>query len=152
MMTNPILPPSFSPEHIIVRMPNWLGDLVMATPILADLRLHWPKAKLTVMCQGILGTVLQEDPHINHVFNFKRPKGWFDRQAKKNILSELKQGNYDLGLLLTNSFSSAFRFWQGNIPHRVGYATHGRGWLLNYPISFPPQKKVNTSSSLIKCY
>lgn len=140
-MRQQVLPLSFSPGHIIVRMPNWLGDLVMATPILTDLRHHWPKAKITAMCQGILGTVIREDPHIDALFEFKRPNGWFDHQGQKALIHRLKEEKADLALLLTNSFSSAYWFWRGNIPHRVGFATHGRSWLLNHPIPFPPQRK-----------
>ena len=72
-MASQFPPLSLSPKHIIVRMPNWLGDLVMATPILTDLRHHWPEAKITAQCQGILSTVIQEDPHIDEVLDFKRP-------------------------------------------------------------------------------
>ena len=37
-MTNTATPwPSEPPKNIIVRMPNWIGDLVMATPVLEDL-------------------------------------------------------------------------------------------------------------------
>jgi heptosyltransferase II len=131
---------SLTPQNIIVRMPNWLGDLVMATPILSDLRYRWPQAKITALCQGILGIVIQEDPHIDHVISFKRPSGWFRRQNQKDILTDLTNGQYDLGLLLTNSLSSAWWFWRGNVQNRVGYATHGRGLLLNHSIHFPDRR------------
>lgn len=128
--------PSLNPENIIVRMPNWLGDLVMATPVLEDLRQRWPKAKITAMCQGNIGTVLAEDPYINEVFHFKRPSGWI-RHSPKEIIEPLRQGRYDLGILLTNSFSSANWFWRGHVQNSIGYATHWRSWFLNYPIPFP---------------
>lgn len=139
-MKSSIFSPSSPPNHIIVRMPNWLGDLVMATPILADLRRHWPNTKITAMCQGALGAVIQEDPHVNHLFQFKRPSGWFDHQNRKNILSSLKREKYEMGLLLTNSFSSAYLFWRSKILHRIGFASHQRSWLLNHPIPFPPER------------
>lgn len=129
------------PRHIIVRMPNWLGDLVMATPILTDLRHHWPEAKITVSCQGILGTVIQEDPHIDDILPFKRPSSWLNLKAHQEILKPLKQGSYDLGVLLTNSLSSAWWFWRGAIQNRIGYATHGRSWLLDHAIPFPLQRE-----------
>lgn len=137
--TLPLLP-GFSPENIIVRMPNWLGDLVMATPVLADLRHHWPKAKITAMCQGAVGDILQEDPHLDEVLKFKRPSGWLHRAVHHDIIHPLRQGRYDLGILLTNSFSSAWWFWRGHIQNRIGYATHWRSCLLDYAIPFPPQK------------
>jgi len=122
-------------------MPNWLGDLVMATPLLADLRSHWPNAEITAMCQGILGSVIHQDPHIDRVLNFKHPKGYLNHQAYQDIVAPLKQRCYDLGILLTNSFSSAYWFWRGKVRHRLGYARHGRSLLLNHPIPFPPEGK-----------
>lgn len=130
------------PKNIIVRMPNWLGDLVMATPILADMRLHWPKAKITAMCQGGLGSVIQEDPHIDEILKFNRPSGWLHRQVHGDIIAPLRKGQYDLGILLTNSFSSAWWFWRGKVKNRLGFATHGRSWLLDFPIAFPAARKT----------
>lgn len=130
---------AFVPRNIIIRMPNWLGDAVMATPVLTDLRHHWPEAKISAMCQGGVGEIIQSDPHIDELLNFKRPSGWFHRQTHGDIISPLRQGQYDLGLLLTNSFSSAWWFWRGHVSHRVGFATHWRSWLLNHPVPLPPQ-------------
>jgi len=137
--TLPLLP-RFSPENIIVRMPNWLGDLVMATPVLADLRHFWPQAKITAMCQGGLGDILEHDPHIDEVLKFKKPNGWLHRSMHATIQSTLAQGHYDLGILLTHSFSSAWWFWKGKVKNRVGYAANLRSALLDYPIPFPPTK------------
>lgn len=130
----------FSPENIIVRMPNWLGDLVMATPILSDLRHHWPKSKITAMCQGSTGEILKEDPHIDEILNFKKPNGWLHRKKHGDVLLPLKQGNYDLGILTTNSFSSAWLFWKGNVANTIGFDTFPRRWLIDYPIPFPKER------------
>lgn len=138
-----------NPKNIIVRMPNWLGDLVMATPILKDLRNHWPEAKITALCQGALTSIVQNDPHIDEVMTFKRPKKWFNKEESHAILDPLNKGEYDLGILLTNSFSSAWWFWRANIPNRVGFATHCRSLLLNHPIPFPENKD---KQHLVKTY
>lgn len=132
---------TFQPKNIIVRMPNWLGDLVMATPILSDLHHHWPEAKITACCQGAVGSVIQEDPHVNEFIYFKRSKEK-KQQDQKEFLSSLKQGQYDLGVLLTNSFSSAWWFWRGEVKNRIGYATHWRRCLLNHPIPFSPNRNT----------
>jgi len=98
-MWKPGFDPQFSPKNIIVRMPNWLGDLVMATPVLADLRGHWPNAKITAMCQNGIGTVLLGNHHIDEILNFKRPNGWIHRITHGGIVEPLRQGHYDLGVL-----------------------------------------------------
>lgn len=130
------------PKNIVVRMPNWLGDFVMATPILTDLHHHWPETKIIAMCQGVLGTVIQEDKHINGLINFKRPKLWSNRNYENEMIKPLQKDHFDLGILLTNSMSSAYWFWRGDVQNRLGYATFGRGLFLNYPIPFPEKRKT----------
>ncbi len=132
---------SLQPKNIIIRMPNWLGDLVMATPVLTDLRHQWPQAKITAMCQGALGLVLQEDPHVDEIFNFKKPSGWIHRHEHNEIIESLRKGHYDLGILLTNSLSSAWRYWRGDVKNKIGYATHLRSWLLDFAIPYPDNKE-----------
>ena len=135
---------SSPPKNIIVRMPNWLGDFIMAIPILTDLRHHWPETKITAMCQGLLGTIIQEDKNIDSFLPFKKSKGLnglLNKKTNQETLSFLKEKKFDLGILLTNSFSSAYLFWKGNVQHRIGYATHGRSLLLNYPIPFSTKRE-----------
>ena len=128
----------FEPKNIIVRMPNWLGDTVMATPILADLRRHWEKAFITAMCQANVAPLLTEDPHLNEVYSFKRPSGWIHRSQHLEIIDTIRKGEYDLGILLTNSFSSAWWFWRGRVKNKIGYADNFRSFLLDKAIAYPP--------------
>lgn len=142
------------PKKIIVRMPNWLGDLVMATPILEDLRNHWKNAEITAMCQSNVAPLLKEDPHVDQVFSYKRPSGWIHLLQHWDVIEPLQIGQYDLGILLTNSFSSAWWFWRGQVQNRVGFATHWRSLLLNKAIPFPErvesQHLVITYKSLLE--
>lgn len=133
---------SQAPENIIVRMPNWIGDAVMATPILADLKNQWKQAKLTVMCQNPIGNVLQNNPYIDEIFNFKRPSGWIHRLHRSDLVEFLQEGKYDLGVLLTNSFSSAWWFMRGHVKNRLGYRGRFRSFLLDYPVEIP--KNIET--------
>lgn len=134
--------PDKEPKNIIVRMPNWLGDLVMATPILHDIHQRWPKASITAMCQSNVATLLQHDPNISEVFSFKKPSGWIHRFRHLDITEKLQRGNYDLGILLTNSFSSAWWFWRGKVGNRIGFAGNMRSLLLNKALPFPVNKET----------
>jgi len=131
-----------NPKNIIIKMPNWLGDLVMATPVLADVHAKWPEAQITAMCQSNVAAVLQKDPNVHEVFSYKRPNGWIPHQQHLDIINTIRQGNYDLGILLTNSLSSAWWFWQGRVKYRIGYAGNLRSWLLTKAVPFPPQKET----------
>lgn len=141
---------NINPQNIIVRMPNWLGDLVMATPILADLRSHWPEAKITAMCQNNVGGLLKNDPNVDELFLFKRPSGWVHREHYRDILKPLGHGNYDLGVLLTNSFSSAWWFRFGGVKNIIGFADHWRSLLLDQAVPYPKSRKEIHQVTLYK--
>lgn len=126
-----------SPKKIIVRMPNWIGDLVMATPILTDLRKAFPEAEITAMCRSPLEELLCEDPEIDELFSFSKNNKFGRRSEKRNIIEKLRRGNYDLGILLTHSLSSAWWFWQGHVKNRLGYDGRGRRLLLTQPVPMP---------------
>ena len=141
------------PQNILVRMPNWLGDLVMATPVLADLRLRFPNARLTAMCKKPIAQLLEHDQHIDELFAFTKPSGWISH-LDREIVRPLRSSNYDLGVLLTNSLSSAWWFWRGGVRHRLGYPGHFRRFLLDktppYPQNIESQHLVVTYKSLLE--
>ncbi|HSX12746.1 MAG TPA: lipopolysaccharide heptosyltransferase II [Rhabdochlamydiaceae bacterium] len=126
-------------KNIIVRMPNWIGDLVMATPILADLRKTYPKAKITAMCRAPVCDLIKEDPEIDELFCFSKTSGFPRKSDKKNVIEKLKMGKYDLGVLLTHSFSSCWWFWRGGVGHRLGYDCNGRRILLTKSVRLPEE-------------
>lgn len=128
--------PKETPTNIIVRMPNWLGDLVMATPLLKDLRNYYQNARITAMCQSNAAALLQQNPYIDEILSFNKPNGWLHYQHR-DIIDPLRFGNYDLGVLTTNSISSAWWFWMGHVKNRIGYATNLRSFLLDKAVPLP---------------
>ena len=128
---------SLMPRNIIVRMPNWIGDLVMATPILSDLRKTYPNAHITAMCRSPICELLKEDPEIDELFCFSKSSGFGRRSERRNVIEKLRKGDYDLGILLTHSFSSAWWFWFGKVQYRLGYDCNGRKFLLTHSMPFP---------------
>lgn len=125
-------------RSIIVRMPNWIGDLVMATPILTDLRKNYPNARITAMARAPISDLLLSDPDIDELFCFTKMSSFSRRSDKKNLIEKLCLGKYDLGVLLTHSLSSAWWFWQGRVKVRLGYDCNGRRLLLTHPVALPP--------------
>lgn len=144
----------YQPEKIIVRMPNWIGDLVMATPILTDLRKAYPKAHITAMCRTPISDLLLEDREIDELFCFSKGNRFGRRNDKRDIVEKLRRGKYDLGILLTHSFSSAWWFWLGRVKRRLGYQGSGRSFLLTDKLPLPKnvheQHLVETYKMLLR--
>ncbi len=128
------------PKTILVRMPNWIGDLVMATPVLTDLRNAFPNASITAMCRRPICELLKEDASIDELFCFTKPENKFLRREPRDIIAKIEQGKFDTVILLTNSFSSAWWCRLGKIPRRIGYPDHFRRLLLTDPVPRPKEK------------
>ncbi len=141
-------------RNIVVRMPNWIGDMVMATPVLTDLRNAYPNARITAMCRAPICDLLKNDPEVDELFCFSKTSSFSRRSDKKNIIGKLRHGKYDLGVLLTHSLSSSWWFWQGKIENRLGYDCNGRHFFLSHPVPLPSnverQHLVHTYKMLLE--
>lgn len=134
--------PSPPPKNILLKMPNWIGDLVMATPTIADVRKRFPDARITVMCQSNVAPLLKNDPSVNEVYSYKRPSGWIRRLEHSDVIQEIQRNNYDLGILFTHSFSSAWWLWRGGVKNLIGFSGNLRSWMLKKAVPFPAQMKT----------
>jgi len=130
-------------QKIIVRLPNWIGDFVMATPVLTDLRRRFPTARITAMCPWPICELIKHDPAIDDLLCFSQCENdSAKRQNFLHIIQKLRMGKYDLGVLLTNSFSSAWWFSLGRVKRRLGYALDWRSLLLTDRME-PPETKIH---------
>jgi len=137
------------PKNIIIRMPNWIGDLIMATPVLTDVRRAFPDAHITAMSRTPICELLQHDADIDELFAFRKASGLGRRSDKRDIIEKLRRGKYELGILLTHSFSSAWWFWQGKVERRLGYNCNARRFLLTDRTALP--EKIH-SQHLVATY
>ncbi len=122
----------------------------MATPLLKDLKSAFPNVKITAMCQGIIGDLLVKDPHIDEIFQFSRPSGWIHRVHNRHILNPIHHGEFDTGLLTTNSFSSAWWFFRGGVKRRIGFRSGIRAPLLTDPLPFPEDRSTSHQVGVYK--
>ena len=121
-----------SPRSILIRAPNWVGDVVMCTPALRSLRKRFPQARISLLIKPSLRKVLENFPHIDEIIEWD-PRG--RHRGLKNYISfvrMLRQRRFDLGIAMTSSFSSAQLLFLAGIPVRAGYSRNGRGFLLTH--------------------
>ena len=124
-------------------MPNWIGDAVMASPIPKQIKKKWPMALITLMASEPIASIFQKDPNMDKFLIFEK------EESHRSLINELKSKEFDLGLLLTNSFSSAWLFYRAKIPYRVGYSKDFRSPLLSKKLPYPRKK---TSEHMIQTY
>jgi heptosyltransferase-2 len=115
-------------RRILVRLPNWLGDTVMALPMLRALGAAAPQAEL--WCLGPWANpLLEAEPGVS-----RRMDVPVRGPARRRLLRDLEQAGLDLALLTTNSFGTAFEAWRSGARWRIGFAGDGRSALLTHAV------------------
>ncbi len=117
-----------SPQRILIRGVNWLGDAVMTMPALCRLREIYPHAYIAVLTPAKLADLYRYQPAVDAVIIAEQ-----DEPARL-IAARIRVEKFDTALILTNSARSALPFWLAAIPRRVGYGGRGRTLLLSDPV------------------
>jgi heptosyltransferase-2 len=107
-------------------LPNWIGDVVMATPAIRAVREMYPNGHIIAVARKYVAEVLQGSPWIDD---------WILLDEHRNLFSvaaELRANVIDLGILFPNSFRSALTAWLGRCKQRIGYVRDGRSLLLTH--------------------
>lgn len=117
-------------NKIIIRSPNWVGDVVMATPAFRCIRENFPDAEITIALKPYVQKLLEGAPWFDEVLLLDSEKQNMRGVQSASLLWQIRSKKYDIGFLFPNSFSSALMFWLGGVKRRVGYKRDGRSWLL----------------------
>lgn len=112
-------------------LPNWVGDLVLATPALRALRTVHRQAHLTFLVKSHLAEVLGGGDWMDEVIHWPSGRNRDTRrQSFVGLAGQLRRRRFDWAVLLTNSFRSALLARLSGIRRRIGYDREGRGLLL----------------------
>ena len=121
------------PQKIFIRGVNWLGDAIMTLPAMQRLREAHPKAELTLLTHEKLAGLWEGSTHFDSVLTFA--KG----ESPWAIGRRLREGAFDIALILPNSLRTALECWHARIPERIGYAGNWRSPLLTLAVPARPE-------------
>ena len=110
--------------RILVVAPNWIGDALMAQPLLARLR-----GEIDVLAPEWVAPVLRRMTEVSNVIATPFVHGPLQLTERWKLARTLK--NYDQAYVLPNSWKSALIPFFAGIPRRTGYIGEARYGLLN---------------------
>lgn len=123
--------------NIAVFLPNWLGDLVMATPMLRAIRRHFgPQARIVGIMRPYLADVLGGTDWLDDQWYFN-PRAEQPKLQHRAVIYRMRHVQFDLAILAPNSIRAAMMAWLGGAKERIGYARYGRGPLLTHKLESP---------------
>ncbi len=137
-------------KKILVRAPNWVGDVVMATPAFRCIRENFPDSHITLLIKRNLRGVIDGSPWFDEIIELEpkvgKSKNGFVFPGKVfsgntteylGFIKKTRAEGFDLGFLFPNSFSSALMAWLGGVKRRIGYKRDARSFLLTDGIDRP---------------
>ena len=138
-----------TPRKILVRAPNWVGDLVMASPALRALRAAHPKAEIALEGNRHLAELGACLPGVD-VFHADDPgssPAWLSHTRR------LRKQGFDWAVLLPDSARAAIAPFLAAIPVRAGYARDpARRALLTLRVAIPKEGGQRVAISMIDRY
>jgi heptosyltransferase-2 len=122
------------PERVIVRLPNWLGDTVMAVPTLRAVRSGRPDAQ--ILAAGPWVSILAGQGLVDVLVTY--PRAW---SGRLRVADTVRAFAGETVILLPSSVEAALaaRYWGAR--RRIGFADGLRFGLLTDRLDFPAPRR-----------
>lgn len=117
-------------QHILVVAPSWVGDCMLAQPLLARLKQRFPSCRIDLFAPPWTVTLLNHFPEVDEVIVNPFPHGALRFSERRAIAKKLQLNQYDTAIILPNSLKSALIPFLANIPRRIGFVGEFRYGLL----------------------
>lgn len=127
---------------ILIRLPNWVGDAVMAVPSLREFRRIFKDARIVLAAKPWVAGLFEGEGFADDLIAVTDVRGF--TQKARQFISEarrLRRERVDMAVLLPNSFNAALAVRAGGAKRIAGYATDARRALLTHIIPFEPDFK-----------
>ena len=141
-----------SNPRILIRLPNWLGDIVMSSAFVNAVQEFYPGAVIDVIVKKELGDAASLIPGLNrlHLFSKQEFPGLRGAYA---FGKQLRVEKYDLFFNLPESFSSQVMAKATGIKKRIGFSKEGSFFLLTDSFKKPKNvHRVEEYVSLVEQY
>jgi len=131
-----------APKAVLVLKPCCLGDVLIATTVVGQLRQRYPAAKIAFAVGPWSKAAIEHHPDVDELVDCGRVGnggrfGWTDYWA---LTRRLKQGGYEIAYVLDRSPLLTFLPFLAGIPHRVGIDSAGRGFSLTIKVPWNAMK------------
>ncbi len=116
--------------RILVVGPSWIGDMVLAQPMLKLLRARHDDPVIDVLAPGWTLPLIERMPEVRRAINMPVGHGELRLAARWQLGRKLRRERYDQAIVLSNTFKSALVPLFAGVPVRTGYIGEARYALL----------------------
>jgi lipopolysaccharide heptosyltransferase II len=112
-------------KKILIIKPRGIGDIVLSTILINNLKAHFPNAKIDYLTEPFAKPAVEHLPDVNKVLTMKRDEFPLDASLK------IRKEKYDLLIDSWVNPRTALITFLSRIKYRVGYAYRGRKYAYN---------------------
>ena len=116
---------------MLVVAPSWIGDTIIAQPLLMLLKQREPGVRIEVLAPAWSAPLLSRMPEVSAVIENPFAHGEFNWRKRRALGRRLSSADYSRAYVLPNSWKSALIPFFARIPERIGYRGEARYGLLN---------------------
>ena len=151
------LPEPRSGFRLLVLAPNWLGDVVMHTPLLSLLHEYRDfvaeavgrPVAIHLGVRRAWAGLFRDDPRVDELVVLARNRRHRGMRGTFRLAALMRQGGYDAVILGPPSLRTGLAAWLARIPCRVGYRSDGRSLFLTEGLSPMPRGSLHFSREMI---
>jgi hypothetical protein len=114
-----------APARVLVRFPNWLGDVLMARPALHAMRAAWPAARFLGVGPAPLLALPASEGLLEESVAWPN-----DAAGRRAAMARVRTWGPETAVVLPASFSSAWLAWNSGARVRAGFGPSGGALLL----------------------
>jgi heptosyltransferase-2 len=111
------------PKTIVVFCPNWVGDVVMATPAFDCIRQGYPRSRLIAVIRGYVKKVIEDAPWFDGIVEAddKTLPGFYQ------LVGRIRRLDSQIAIVFPNSLRAVLTARLGGAKKVYGYRRNGRG-------------------------
>ena len=105
-------------QKILIIQLRQLGDIILTTPCLRELRAAYPEAKIDFLAHGMGKLILNDNPYLNHLYTYSEADPIL---SQLRLMKKLRSQKYDLVLDFMYNPRSALLAWSTGSKKRMAF-------------------------------
>lgn len=106
-------------EHFLVIQTAFIGDVILATPVVEQLHIHYPNAKIDMVVRKGNEGLIENHPFLNNVFVWDKKTSKYKNLI--NISKEIRKTNYDMVINLQRFAASGMLTYRAKAKEKRGF-------------------------------
>ncbi len=127
-------------HKILVVSPNWLGDALFSTSLIAALKRNFTRSHLAVLSVPRVKEIFQNNPNVNKIIIYHEKGKHRNLISRLGFILKLRKERFDTAFMLRPSLSRTIILKYAGIKQIVGHDNTKSGWLLT--VKVPPPAEV----------